>query len=156
MNSSNNIKISKKKKEEFDSILITNSNNIILQINLFRILFNSDFYEHFIEHIKNKIEIIITNNDIFYLHIDISSFILSDLLYYDKILKFAQLLHEFSNKLLNIYIYGSSFVFTNLISMINSSLNSDITKKIIFENVKIFNSRFHKISNCNQQNRNNY
>ena len=141
--------ISKKKKEEFDNVFVLiDSNNVILNIDLFKKLFNSDFYEHFIEHVKNIIEIKI--NNFFHLHVDISSFNLSDLYYYEKILKFAQLLHEFTNKLLQIYIYGSSAVFSNLIYMVNNSLNFDITKKLIFESKEIFNSKFNKISNCSQ------
>ena len=46
--------ISKKKKEEFDKILIfINSINIIIDINLFRDkLFNSDFFEIFTPNIN--------------------------------------------------------------------------------------------------------
>jgi hypothetical protein len=143
--------ISKKKKEDFDNIFIlVDYNNVILNIDLFRKLFLSDFFEHFIVYIKNKIETILINNNIFYLHINISVCNLSDLYNYDKILKFAELLHEFTNNLTKIYIYGSSSIFTNLIYMVNSSLNFDITKKLIFENIEIFNSRFNKISIYNQ------
>ena len=143
--------ISKKKKEDFDNIFIlVDYNNIILNVDLFRKLFLSDFFEHFIIYIKNKIKMILINNNIFYLHINISVCNLSDLYNYDKILKFAELLHEFTNNLTKIYIYGSSSIFTNLIYMVNSSLNFDITKKLIFENIEIFNSRFNKISIYNQ------
>lgn len=143
--------ISKKKKEEFDEIFIlVDTNNVVLNINLFRKLFNSDFYEYFIEYIKNKIETITINNNIFDLHIDIRTFNLSDLYYYEKILKFAQLLHEFTEKLHKIYIYDSSSIFTNFIYMLNQSLNFDITKKLIFENIQNFNSKFYNINIYNQ------
>ena len=143
--------ISKKKREEFDNIFIlVDTNNVVLNIDLYRKLFNSDFYEHFIEHIKNKIETITINNNIFNLHIDISTFNLSDMYNYEKILKFAQLLHEFTDTLFKIYIYGSSCIFTNLLYMINQSLNFDVTKKLIFENIQNFNSKFNNIYIYNQ------
>jgi hypothetical protein len=143
--------ISKKKKEEFDKIFIlVDTNNVVLNIDLFRKLFNSDFYEYFNEHIKNKIETITINNNIFNLHIDISTFNLLDMYYYEKILKFAQLLHEFTETLFKIYIYGSSTIFTNFIYMLNQSLNFDITKKLIIENIQNFNSKFNNINIYNQ------
>jgi hypothetical protein len=141
------MKISKKKKEEFDNIFIlVDLNNIVLNVDLLRKISNGDFYEHFIIYIKNKIETIIKNHNIFYLHINIGQCVISDLYNYDKILKFAHLLHEFTNELIKINIYGSSSIFTNLIHIINSSLGFDIMEKIIFENKEIFNSRFNKIS----------
>ena len=62
--------------------------------------------------------------------------------YYEKILIFSRLLHEFTNELLKIYIYGSSVFFTNLIYMVSNSLNFDIMRKIYFENKEIYTLRF--------------
>lgn len=141
--------ISKKKKDEFDKIFFSiDDNNILLNIELFKKLFESDYYKYFLEHIKKKIEKIINNNPdgYFYLHINIETFVISDLYYYDKILLFAKLLHEYTNKLLSIYIYESSYVFTNLINMINCSLGFEINKKIIFDNKTNFDSKFNKLS----------
>lgn len=141
------LNISKKKKDEFNNIFkLVNINDIVLDIDLCRKIIDSDFYEHFINHTKNKIETIVQDNNIFYLHIDISSFSISDLYYYDKILIFAQMIHIFTDKLLEIYIYGSSYIFTNLTHMINNSLNFDISKKLIFENKQKFNDKFNKMS----------
>jgi hypothetical protein len=138
--------ISKKKQDEFDKIFFQlDACNLMLNIELFRKLFDSDYYEHFLNYSKNKIEKI-TNDNIFYLHINIRTFLISDLYYYDKILEFAKLLHQFTDKLLNIYIYESSYIFINLIKMINSSLNFKIDKKLIFDNIENFNSKFNKIS----------
>ena len=117
----------------------------MLNIDLYRKLFDSDYYEHFLNYSKTKIEKI-TNDNIFYLHINIRTFIMTDLYYYDKILEFAKLLHQFTDKLLNIYIYESSYIFINLIKMINNSLNFEINNKIIFDSQDNFNSKFNKIS----------
>ena len=127
--------ISKKKKEEFDSILnFVKPNNIIINIDLFREkLFNSDFYDIFIDYSKNKIENIAIDNEFFYLHVNIVSFKLSDLYHYDKILKISKLFHKFTKKLKKIFIYGSSNLFQNLISMLNESLNFKIEQKFIFK-----------------------
>lgn len=134
--------ISKKKKEYFDKIFyIYNPNNILLDIDLFRNLLNGDFYQHFLEHVRIKIKEIILNNN-FNLHIDISSFTITDLCYYDEILLFAKLLHEFTDGLSIIYIYESSYIFTNLIHMISKSLNLKINDKIIFDDKKNFNCKF--------------
>ena len=128
--------ISKKKKEEFNKILFfINSNNILLNIDLFRDkLINSDFYEIFLNYTKNKFESMVENHEFYYLHLNINSLILSDLCHYEKIYKFIALLHEFGDKLLNIYIYGNSNIFTTLISMINKSLDINIHKRLIFKN----------------------
>jgi hypothetical protein len=135
--------ISKKKEKEFDNIFNqVEINNVIINIDFLRKLFDGDFYDHFITHVKNKIKQIIKNNGVFYLHINISSFNLSDMYYYEKILIFSRLLHEFTNELLKIYIYGSSVLFTNLIYMVSNSLNFDIMRKIYFENKEIYTLRF--------------
>lgn len=140
------LNISKKKKEEFGEIFFQLDNcNLMLNIELFRNLFNSDYYEHFLNYSKNKIEKITQNNN-FYLHINAQTLIISDLFNYAKILEFAKLLHEFTDKLSNIYIYESSYIFINLTKMINSSLNFEIDKKLIFDNMVNFNSKFNKIS----------
>lgn len=138
--------LSKKKQEEFNKIFFQLDNsNLMLNIELFRKLFDSDYYEHFMNYSRSKIEKNMQNN-IFCLHINIKTFSVSDLFYYDKILQFAKLLHEFTGRLLNIYIYESSYIFINLIQMISSSLNFEINKKIIFDNIENFNSKFNKIS----------
>lgn len=143
--------ISKKKKDEFNKIFFfIDDNNILLNIELFRKLFESDYYLYFLEYIKKKIDEIICHNynGYFYLHINIATFVISDLYYYDKILLFAKILHEYTNKLISIYIYESSYIFTNLINMINNSLSFEVDKKIIFENKENFNSKFNKIYVC--------
>jgi hypothetical protein len=141
-----NFNVSKKKQEEFDKIFYQiDTYNVMIDIDLFRKLFQSDYYKYFLHYLKTKIEKI-TQNNIFNLHINIHTFVISDLFYYDKILEFAKLLHQFTDKLLNIYIYKSSNIFINLINMINSSLNLDLNNKLIYDNIENFNSKFNKIS----------
>ena len=135
--------ISKKKKSEFDTIFILfNNNNFTLDIDLFRKISESDFFDHFLEHIKEKINNVIIEKNIFYLHVKINSFVMSDLYLYDKILKFAKSLQEFTNNLPNIYIYDSSAFFTNLLYLLNNSLGIDIGNKIIFESTQKYNEIF--------------
>lgn len=137
--------VSKKKQNEFDLIFLSVDNcNFLLDINLLRNLFNSDYYEHFIKHIKNKIKIIVLNNNNynFNLHIYINSSNISDLYYYDKIIIFVKLLHEYIDNLANIYVYESSYLFVNLISLLSNSLNIDINKKIIYESKENYKSKF--------------
>ena len=131
--------ISKKKQKEFDKLFsLVNKNNFVIDVNLLRELFNSDYYEHFIQYAEDKIKNILLNEKNFNIHIDINSFGLSDLYHYDKILQFAKLLHIFTDNLLNIFIYESSYLFVKLVSLLNNSLNVDINKKIIFETKKTF------------------
>lgn len=140
------LNISKKKIEEFDKILLEiDSNNLLIDINLFRKLFESDFFEHFLHYSKNKLEKISKNNNLF-LHINIDLLGISDLYFYDKILSVAKLLHEFTDNILLIHIYGNSYIFNNLLSTISNSINFDISKKLIFNNIENFNSKFNKIS----------
>ena len=42
------------------------------------------------------------------------------------------MLHKFTDNLKQIYVYNSSILITNLIYLLNTSLNADITKKITF------------------------
>ena len=135
--------VSKKKQNEFDLIFLPVDNcNFLLDINLLRNLFNSDYYGYFIEYIKNKIKIIVLNNNNFNLHIYINSSNTSDLYYYDKIIIFVKLLHEYIDNLANIYVYESSYLFVNLISLLSNSLNIDINKKIIYESKENYKSKF--------------
>lgn len=135
--------ISKKKQNEFDVIfLLVHNNNFLLDVNLLRNLFNSDFYDKFIEYIKNKIKNTILNYNKFNLHILINSSNISDLYYYDKILIFTKIINEYIDGLENIYVYESSYLFVNLVGLLSNSLNIDINKKIKFESKKNYNSKF--------------
>ena len=127
--------LSIKKKNEFDKLFkIFNENNIILEVEQLRNIFFSEYYESFLLYINSKISLMVDKYEKFYLHIDISSFGISDLYYYNKILEIAKILHEYTLKLPNIFIYESSIIFTNLIELINNSLQYNISKKIIFQN----------------------
>lgn len=49
--------VSKKKREEFDNIFkLIEDGNVYLNIELFRNLLESDFYEHFLYYIDIKIQ----------------------------------------------------------------------------------------------------
>lgn len=127
--------LSIKKKNEFDKIFkIFNENNVILEVELLRNIFFSEYYESFLLYINSEIFQIVDKYEKFYLHIDISLFGISDLYYYNKILEVAKILHKYTLKLPNIFIYESTIVFTNLIELINNSLQYNVSKKIIFQN----------------------
>lgn len=126
--------VSRKKQAEFDKIFtLFEDENFILNVELFKNLFSSDFYEHFIIHITNKISNVINSGHNFKIHINISKFEMSDLCHYDKILKFANTLHSFTNNLSHIVIYESTNIFINLITLLNNSIGIDITKKLILK-----------------------
>ena len=128
------MELSKKKKSEFDEVLrLENNNNFFLNVELLRKLFSSDFFEKFVEHTEKRISNLINNFEDFYVHVDSSLFCANDLLEYNKILIFSKMLHKFTENLKQIYIYNNSVLITNLIYLINSSLNIDITKKITFQ-----------------------
>ena len=111
-------------------------------------MFDSDYFEHFINYTENKIYNLVSNGIKFYLHINIKSVCVFDLYYYDKILKFAELIHKFTENLINIYIYESSNIFLNLIPLLNNSLKIDINRKIIFESKNNYCLKF-EVSNSN-------
>jgi hypothetical protein len=127
------MEVSRKKKSEFDCVFrLGNDNNFFLNIELLRKLFSSDFFEAFVMYIETKITESLKSFNDFNLHIDTNLICTGDLLEYDKILTFSKMLHKFTDKLKQIYIYNSSILITNLIYLLNASLNVDITKKIIF------------------------
>lgn len=138
--------ISKKKKNEFDEIFNLFSNNdFFLDIEKFRQLYNSDFFNHFLLHVDDKIKSLLEKNNHFILHIDINLFNLADLNNYDKILEFAKILHKYTLNLSAINIYNSSYLFKNLINMLSSSLNFNINNKIIFQKKNEINELNQKI-----------
>ncbi len=138
--------ISKKKQNHFDKIFIlVQDNHYILDIELFRKLFDSDNFDIFINYIKNKIVNLSEDKKYrFNLHVNSYSFSLSDLYYYQKILQFAKLLNEFTETISNIYIYECSYIFTNLILQLNNSLGIDSNSKIVFES----KDKFNKLISC--------
>jgi hypothetical protein len=143
--------ISKKKKEEFDNIFkLFNINNFYIDINLFRNLFSSDYYEHFLFHIDNKVQELIKKKDIFIIHININSLSLYDIYNYEKIIQMAKLLHKYKNNIPNIIIYESSLLFNNIVYLINLALNDDINKKISFSILKNPNIEENNFYNLNQ------
>lgn len=125
--------ISKKKKAEFDNIFkLVKDGNFLININLFRNLFESNFYNNFLEHINNKILEHIKNNNIIILHIDINSLSIKDTYYYEKIINLSKILHIYTNNIKNIIIYGKSTLILNLIKIINVALETNISDKIIY------------------------
>lgn len=141
------LEISKKKKEEFDKVFYQiDSVNVSIDIDLLKKIIDGDYYEHFLNYLEIKINKI-TENNIFYIHIDIKTFNVSDLFYYDNIVKFANILHKYTDKLKYIYIYNSSYIFNNLIHMIANTLNVPINNKIIYDEMENFNIKFKKYNN---------
>lgn len=131
--------ISKKKKTEFDEIFkIVDSNNIFINIDLFRNLFESDFFEHFLFYVENKMDDIIKTIDTIIIHTNINSLSLQDTYNYNKIIKFSKLLHKYTSNINKIILYGSSTFIVNLIKLISMSIGSDISYKIFFSNDTLF------------------
>ena len=127
--------ISKRKKKEFDDIFkLIGKNDFYIDIELFKNLFISDFYEHFLLHIENKITDTLKITNTIIIHANISAMSIDDTFYYDKIITFVKLLHKYTKNINKIYIYGSSLIFNNVINLINLTLKIDINEKIIFSN----------------------
>ena len=127
--------ISKKKKIEFDNIFkFMGNNDFYIDIALFKNLFISDFYEHFLLYVEDKIINLLKKTDFIIIHTNISLMSLEDTLYYDKIIVYIKLLHKYTKNILKIVLYGSSSFFNNFINLINLTLNIDINKKIFFSN----------------------
>lgn len=127
------MEISKKKKKEFDEIFkFISKNDFYINIELFRNLYISDFFEHFLLYVENKINDALKINDTIIIHINISVISIEDTYYYDKIIEFIKYLHKYTNNIKKIFIYGSSIFFNNFIYLINLSLGININEKIIF------------------------
>jgi hypothetical protein len=99
----------------------------------------------FLNYIEEKINNLSSKYK-FNLHINIYSFGISDLYYYQQILKFASLLHKLAENISYIYIYESSYIFTNLILKLNNSLGTDSNSILIFESIDNFNIKFNNIN----------
>lgn len=142
MNKSNTTNISKKKKAEFDEIFkLIDKENFFIDINLFRNLFESDFYEHFLSYIENKMDETIKINPIIILHTNINSLSIQDTYHYDKIIQFAKILHKYTNNIKKIIFYGSSSLTLNFIKLISVALETNISDKIFFSNDNLFTSK---------------
>ena len=130
------MEISRKKKMEFENILkndTVNFNEFFLDVELFRNLLNSDYFDNFINHTDLKISNLLEKFNIFFIHIDVSNFNSNDLLNYNKIFAFSKILNKYTTKLNKIYIYNSSYLFSNLINLIGNSLNMNLSTKIIYK-----------------------
>lgn len=131
--------ISKKKKAEFDEIFkLIDKGNFFIDIDLFRNLFKSDFYEHFLSYVENKMNETIKITDIIILHTNIHSLSVQDTYYYDKIILFAKILHRYTNNVQKILLYGNSSLIVNLIKLINVTLGTNINDKIFFTNDNLY------------------
>mgnify|MGYP001090054673 CR=1 FL=1 len=129
------INISKKKKAEFDEIFkLIDKENFFIDINLFRNLFESDFYEHFLSYVENKMSETLKTTDMIILHTNIHSLSVQDTYYYNKIILFAKTLHKYTNDIKKIILYGSSTLIINLIKLINVALGTNVSDKIFFSN----------------------
>lgn len=125
--------ISKKKKAEFDEIFkLADDRNFLIDVDLFKNLFESDFYDHFLLHVENKITNAIKTNDTLILHANINSLSIQDVCHYDRIISFAKILHKYTNNVKKIMLYGSSTIIVNCIKLINVALDSNINDKIFF------------------------
>lgn len=130
------MEISRKKKMEFDNILkndTVNFNEFFLDVDLFRNLLNSDYFDNFINHTDLKISNLLEKINIFFIHIDVNNFNSNDLLNYQKIFAFSKILNKYTTNLNKIYIYNSSYLFSNLINLIGDSLNMNLSTKIIYK-----------------------
>lgn len=139
MNSTNITNISKKKKAEFDEIFkLIDEGNFFIDINLFRNLFESDFYEHFLYYIENKMDETIKINPIIILHTNINLLSIQDTYHYDKIIQFAKILHKYTNNIKKFIFHGSSTLIVYFINSINISLGTNLNNKIFFSNDDLF------------------
>ena len=150
MNSTNITNISKKKKAEFDEIFkLIDEENFFIDINLFRNLFESDFYEHFLSYIENKMDDKIKINPVIILHTNINLLSIQDTYHYDKIIQFAKILHKYTNNIKKFIFYGSSTLILYFIDLINKSLGSNLNNKIFYSNDDLFISESNSNSNSN-------
>ena len=125
--------ISKKKKEEFDNIFnLIEDCNIYINIDLFRNLFESDFFEHFLLYVDKKLQNILQVSKKIIIHTDINMLLIQDTYYYSKIIDFCQILHKYTTNITQIIIHGSSSLFHNFAKFINFALKTNIYDKIIF------------------------
>jgi len=129
----NLMNISKKKKDEFDNIFnLIEDSNIYINIDLFRNLFESDFFENFLLYVDKKLQQILQVSNKIIIHADINMLLTHDIYYYTKIIDFCQLLHKYTKNITQIIIYGSSSLFHNFAKFINIGLKTNIYDKIIF------------------------
>ena len=127
--------ISKKKKVEFDNIFkLIYKDNFFIDIELFRNLFTSDFYEIFLSYIDDKINETIKTTNTIILHTNVNFLLIQDTYYYEKLIKFAKLLHKYTINIKKIIIYGHSILVNNIIKLINMTLGINIYNKIFFSN----------------------
>lgn len=144
----NLMNISKKKKEEFDNIFnLIEDGNIYINIGLFRNLFESDFFDHFLLYVDNKIQQILKFTNKIILHADINMLLIQDTYYYSKIIDFSKLLHKYTINITQIIIYGSSSLFHNFAKLINLGLKTNIYDKILFSKEQFIKKNVHNESN---------
>ena len=145
--------LSKKKILEFNNIFkLYGQNEFVIDINLVRKIFESDFFQSFLTHINNLILDIIEKEKTVILHINVESFEISDLIYYDKIYEMTKTINNHTNKITNTYIYGCSVLTSQIITMLSNSLEHNKGGEILFLPISDFVFNDFILNNNNNNN----
>ena len=110
-----------------------NENNYLLDVELFLVLADGFYYNNFLNYINDKITKYQINNNFINIHINAKNIKLFDFIDEQKaILKFVDLLYKFIDTITIIYIYESTYIFTQIINLIIQAIGIDIRHKLVY------------------------
>jgi len=134
-NSSEKI-ISKIKNGEWEYILkclcVNNGTTIFIDYTYFKHFATKETYNIILNHIINNIDSVLTNHDLFYVHLNMKNLTISDI---DKHKMFIQhisfvLKNKYPNKLTKCYIHNASFIFSQIFNIICMFVDKETQEKI--------------------------
>jgi len=112
---------------------VTNRNKILLDYRIFKYIATSSTYETLIKHISNKINLVLSTNPSFSVHICTKLLTISGA---DKHILFIYKLTEslnssYPDKLEKCYIYDAPFIFQKITSMLSLIVDKKTLSKIV-------------------------
>lgn len=115
---------------------ITNNNKILLDYRIFKYIARPSTYDVLIKHISNKINLVLSNNPTFSVHICTKLLTISGA---DKHILFIYKLTEslnssYPDKLEKCYIYDAPFIFQKIIGMLSLIVDKKTLSKITIVN----------------------
>lgn len=135
-NSSSEKIINKVKNGEWNDILnglcCIKGNNILLNYIYFKYVATRETYNFILNYITNNIDIILSNNTEFIVHVNMKNLTIVDI---DKHKLFIQeisgfLKDKYPQKLGKCYVYNAPFIFSQIFAIVSMFIDKDTQKKI--------------------------
>ena len=114
------------------NLCFVNKNDIMLNYVYFKYLATETTYNYIFMYITNNIDIILSKNNYFILHVNMHKLSLGDIDKHQKFMNNLSLVlkEKYPNKLLKCYIYNAPFMFKKMFNLISVFVDKETQEKI--------------------------